>query len=351
MAITAKTLELIAARRAALGQTLDAQELALVKAWVEAWDQLAPEFEAALAQMLAGAKDGRLTAAQVARNVRLSKALALAAERLDELGSFAGETILVDLQTQVLVAAQSQIEIAASQLPAAERVAALPAWTRVSAEALDAIVQRTTENIHSTLLPLSDEATAVMRRNLIRGIAVGENPRRVAALMVRQTEKGFNGGLNRAMIISRTEMLDAHRAASKAADNANTKVLKGWVWSANLDARTCPSCLAQHGREHPLDEDGPDDHQCGRCDRIPLTKSWAELGFKNVVEPPSLLPDSREWFDSLTPGTQRRIMGPARLELLQSGTVDWDELSRKVSTTGWRDSMHVTPVKDLRPVT
>lgn len=61
-----------------------------------------------------------------------------------------------------------------------------------------------------------------------------------------------------------------------------------------------------------------------------------------------MLPDSRVWFDGLTPETQRQILGPTRLELLQSGAVSWEDLSRKVTTDGWRDSMHVTPVRDLQ---
>lgn len=347
MAITDRTLELIAARRTALGQTLDAQELALVKAWVDAWDRLSPEFEASIRAMLADARDGKLTGAQVAKNARLRKALSQAVRELDELSRLVEVTVENDLKREVLAAAQSQIEIAASQLPTGETLTALPAWTRVSEEALDAIVKRTTEQVHSTRLPLAADAVASMKRNLVRGIATGAHPSRVAARMVKQAESGFNGGLTRALVISRTEMLDAHRAANKAADDANSKIVAGWVWSAQLDSRTCPSCLAQHGQEHPLDEEGPSDHQCGRCARLPQTKTWKQLGF-NVEEPPSLMPDSEQWFNGLTPETQRDIMGPARLELLQSGAVTWGDLSHKKTTDGWRDSMHVTPVRDLQ---
>jgi hypothetical protein len=81
----------------------------------------------------------------------------------------------------------------------------------------------------------------------------------------------------------------------------------------------------------------------------PKTKTWKELGF-NIPEPADTFPDSRAWFDNLTDDTQRAIMGPERLQLLQSGAVGWDDLTVKRSTDGWRDSMHVTPVKDLRAV-
>lgn len=347
MAITSQTLALLSGRRADLDQLLADLDLALISAWAMAWDELAAEFDAALTELMAVVKNGRVTGSQAAKNIRLRKALSLAADRLDELAQMAGVTAQAEVMRTVLAAAQSQIDVAISQLPPEHRVSVMPAWTRASDAAMDAIVARTAQNITTGLLPLSDDAVAVMKRNLIRGIAVGDNPRNVARNMVRQAEKGFNGGLTRAMTIARTEMLDAHRAATKAADEANTDLMVGWLWGASLDARTCPSCLAQHGGLHPVDEAGPNDHHQGRCDRIPKMKSWRELGF-DIDEPEDLLPDAREWFDGLTADTQARIMGRDRLELLNTGAIGWEDLSTKVSTDGWRDAMHVTPVRDLR---
>jgi hypothetical protein len=40
-------------------------------------------------------------------------------------------------------------------------------------------------------------------------------------------------------------------------------------------------------------------------------------------------------------------MGGTRLELLQSGKIQWADLSTVKHTDGWRDSHVVTPVKDL----
>lgn len=348
MAITDRTLTLLEQRRRQLGITLADQEMALVKAWVEAWDTLSPEFDRAVSELTTAARGGRLSGPDIARSVRLKKALEQAAASLDELANFTEVTASNDLKRTALAAAGEQIDLAISQLPADQTLYAASQWTRVSGEALDAIVLRSTETIHKTLWPLSADAVKVMKANLVRGVAVGDNPRTVAQRMIRQAEKGFNGGLTRALVISRTEMLDAHRAASKAVDDANRTTLAGWIWSANLDARTCPSCLSKHGQLHPIEEEGPYDHQCGRCARLPKTKSWKELGF-DIEEPPDQLPNAREWFDTLTPDTQRYIMGPTRLELLQNGDIDWGDLSQRKSTDGWRDSFHVTPVRDLLP--
>ncbi|MGV0109826.1 phage minor head protein [Arthrobacter sp. CP30] len=348
MSINARTLALLVDRRDDLAKTLDAQTLALTKAWVEAWDTLAPDFDAALSELLAAAKDGRLSGSQVARNIRLRKALTLAAERLDDLSQSAVVTAKADVARTALAAAQSQIEVMTSQLPPAAQVATLPTFTQVSTAAMDAIVQRTTKRIVKDTLPLSDDAQMAMRRNLVRGIAVGDNPRVTARRILRETEGRFNGGLTRALTIARTETLDAQRAGGQAADLANPDVTAGWIWGSDLDARTCIGCLSKHGTEYPSDESGPNGHQNCRCDRIPKTKTWKELGFEGIEEPPSLTQDSEEWFGNLSDKTQRQIMGPERLALYQQGSVQWSDLGRVQQNAGWRDSVTITPVKDLR---
>lgn len=347
MAYNEKALAVISQRRAELDRLVAEQELDLIRAWVAAWDDLSYAFEAAMADLLMQATDGRVKGTLAARNLRLREALAQAAARIDELAANATVSASAAAAQAALDAAQSQLDAVIAQMPPDQTDGLVRNWTRVSTPAMDAIVARTAERIQSQFYPLSDDAVKAMRASLVRGIAVGENPRRVAKDMVRRAERDFNGGLNRAMVIARTEILDAHRAAAKAAEQGNEDVLKGWIWIATLDTKTCPSCLGMHGTQHRLSEDGPLDHHQGRCDRAPLTKSWKDLGF-DIEEPPSIIPDAEEWFNGLTADAQRRIMGPARLELLQSGDITFKDLSTRRVTDGWRDAMHVTPVRDLQ---
>lgn len=347
MALNEQALAVLSARRAELDALLANLDVQLVGAWVNAWDTLSIQFEQAYAELMLQAKGGKVRGTTVARNMRLRQALEQAAAVLNQLAADAATSAAAAASSAALSAAQSQIDAIRAQLPPEMLDGLAATWTRVDQTALDAIVRRTAEQIHSALLPLSDDAVAAMRNALVRGITVGENPRRVAKEILRNTERQFNGGLTRAMTITRTEMLDAHRAAGKAHDNAAREVVKGWVWLSKLDTKTCPSCVAQHGEEHPLDEDGPLDHQCGRCSRGPVTKSWKDLGF-DIEEPPSLVPDAQAWYDNLTPGSQRRLMGPARQEMLANGSITLRDLTTRRSTPGWRDSMHVTPVRDLR---
>lgn len=346
MAVTADTLRVVADLRTRLERLTDSQTLALTRAWVDAWDVLAPEFQTALVELMAQASDGSVSKATVAKNVRLRDALQAARAVLDTLATQTQTVVTNDVSTAVLDAVDGHAAIIGSQLPENYTSAGVT-FTRVSPEALAAIVERTTKQIHAATLPLAPEVEREMKKQLIRGIAVGDNPRRTAARIIDATENRFNGGLTRALTISRTETLDAHRAATQASEKANKSIVEEWEWHAALNARTCPSCWAQHGTRHPLTEPGPEDHQNGRCARVTVTKSWKDLGF-DIEEPESLTPDAETEFNNLTPETQRAIMGGTRLEMLQSGQIKWADLSTVKHTDGWRDSHVATPIKDLR---
>lgn len=345
MAITAQALRLQAHLDAHVQQVTDAQTRALTAAWVYAWAEVSADLQDTLEELFADG--GVVSRATMARSIRLRAVLGQVADRLDGLAATAGVRITSDLRAVVDAAASAQRGILAAQLPPLlDREMAALVDTRLDDAALDAIVHRTTQQITSRTKPLSAEAEDVVRRELIRAVAVGENPRVTARRMVRRAEKGFNGGLTRAMTIASTEMLDAHRAAAKVQQDQNAEVLAGWIWLCHLSLRTCPSCLVKNGTLHPLEEAGPEDHPQGRCSRMPKTKSWGDLGF-DVDEPDDLVTDARAWFDALPEADQIQLLGRQRWELLTTGQVQWEELTVKRSADGWRDSWVMTPVRDL----
>lgn len=345
MAVTAEALRLQARLDAQVQQVTDAQTRALTAAWVYAWAEVSADLQDTLEELLDGG--GVVSRATMARSLRLRAVLGQIADRLGTLAGQAGVRITSDLRAMVDAAAQAQREILVAQLPPLlnDEMAAL-VDTRLNDAALDAIVRRTTQQITSRTKPLSAEAEDVIRRELIRAVAVGENPRVTARRIVRRAEKGFNGGLTRALSISRTELLDAHRAAAAVQQDQNTEVLAGWVWLCHLSLRTCPSCLVKHGTFHELDEPGPHDHPQGRCSRMPKVKPWSDLGF-DVEEPDDQVRDARAWFDALPEADQIQLLGRQRWELLTAGQVEWEELTTLRPAAGWRDSWVMTPVRDL----
>jgi hypothetical protein len=350
MAVTRRTLRLMRMVRIQLDDTVDKATEDLVKAWARAWDTLIVEWGDAVDELVrSAARAGRWpNRSQILRVERAMKALDLTRNLLEDLADNAGVRILRDVPA-VVDQAGAHVDVIASQCPSSDSDLLLAVTLdRPSAEQLRAIVARTTQQVTSLLRPLSAEATTEMYRSLVRGVAMGTNPRVVARRLIRRLEGNFNGGLTRAMVVARTEMLDAHREAARVVHDANADVLAGWQWSATLDARTCPSCWAQHGLVHPLLEPGPLDHQQGRCARLPVLKSWSELGLGDD-EPNSVLPDAEASFRSLPRADQLQVMGSRRLALLDSGDVSWLALTSRRSTRGWRDSWTATPVRDLAP--
>lgn len=347
MAVNRETMRLAAAARAEVNGAVNGTVRSLTSAWVAAWDDLAREWQAALSELAAG--DEWPSRAALARADRAQRALDATREALDDLARTTGTQVATPLPDLTTAAAEWEARMTAAQMPAAAGAATelTARFNRVDPDQLAAIVNRSTQQITALTYPISTEATAVIQTTLIRGIALGDNPRATAREMLRRVEGGFNGGLTRALNIARTEQLDAHRAAGRAQDEANANVLTEWEWHTQLDVRTCSSCLVQHGTRHPLDEDGPLDHQQGRCARVPVTMSWRELGF-NIDEPPSVTPDAKAWFDGLGASQQEQILGSAKLELYQSGRVSWQDLSSRRSTPGWRDSYAPTSLRALQ---
>lgn len=342
MSITPGTLRAVQQLRAGIAGVVDAQARDLVAAWAAAWDEVAGELRDAVNDLVDAAAGGRVTKAQIGRSGRLLAALAHITDQLVGLAAAAGVRVIADLAGVVEQAGAAQVAAIGSQLPFAgqERVVT---WDRVDRAAVDAIVSRTAEAITAASRPLGGDAARAVRRELVRGVVVGDNPRAVARRIVTRAGAAFHGGLTRALVISRTEMADASRAASRAADLANKDVLTGWVWQASLGPRTCPACWAMHGTVHALTDPGPLGHPQCRCTRTPVARTWAELGFPGVEEPPSVFPDAAGVFDGMPPAQQMRVLGPARYAAWRAGQYPMGSWAARRSNPGWRDSYTVSP--------
>lgn len=348
MAISEETLRLHNRRTITVSGIIDDDTRRAVRGWARTWDQLASDFADALELAATQAGPGGRLSWRTANDVsRLSGALARAAAALDDLATAGRVNIVSDIGDVVDVATELTPQVIASQLPATvgPDVARLISG-RMAGDTLDRIVDRTSGRITSLLDPLAADAEAAMRRELVRGIAVGDNPRVAARRMLDRLEGRFNGGLTRALRVARTEMLDAYRQSSAEIATTDADIVSKVVWTAALDTRTCPACVAMHGTEFPTGTAGPEGHPQCRCTFIEQTKTWRELGFA-VEEPPSMFPDRDVWWDSLDDADRLQVMGPGRLAALESGEVGWDSLAQRKANVGWRDAYYVTPLKDL----
>jgi hypothetical protein len=291
MAVTHRTLAILDAIRLDLDRRISTEDRLIVEAWARAWAELRPAWSAAIDRLILIQQQGRKpTRREVSEALRATKAMVATQDAIIALAREQGIRISATLPDLTKAARRLEAEMLASTLPPnipPGHALAGVTFDRVDPKALDAIVRRTARQVTALTWPLSREATAAMKSILIRGVALGMHPNAAAALMLDRVGLAFNGGLARAVVIARTEMLDAHRAATAAQDKANRDLLTGWQWVAPWPA-DLPELLAMHGTEHDLDEPGPIDHQQGRCARVPLTKSWRELGFD--IDEPSVVP-------------------------------------------------------------
>lgn len=345
MAVTRETLRLMARLELIISSKLGASEAKMTTAWARAWRTIQSEWSA-LARIVAadiaeGKQPSRRTLARL-RNVRAAAASTQA--MLEQLIGSTGGILADDVLSIAQQTSAAQHRIITSMLPPGAPLG----HEGVPNRQLEAIVRRTTQQITSTLRPLSAEATEAMIEQLMAGAIRGQNPRDVARQMLRNVQGEFSGGLFRAKNIARTELLDAHRQAAAVTQNQYDDILSGWQWLAHLTARTCPACWGMHGTEHELSEPGPNGHQQCRCSRVPKTKSWADLGFA-ISEPPSLIRGGQQEFGQLSAKDQLAVMGPTRLAALKSGSADWSELAQLKHNPSWRDAYYVRPVADFRP--
>lgn len=339
MTITAETLVIARTMRIRLDATVDQATRDLAAAWSGAWDEIADEWAEALDELVQLADGDWPTQVQINRARRAQKAMQAAREQLDDLGRLTGVRILRDVSQLAADAALWEERLAVSQLPGSLTVD----WSRVDSDALAAIVRRTSQQVTASTRPLPAHQQAVMRQTLMRGIAVGDNPRQAANLMLARLEGVFDGGRRRAETIARTEMLDAHRHAARLARQTNHDLLVGWEWVTTFDARTCPACLSMHGRRFGVDDFGPEGHPNCRCTSVPALMSLRDLGF-DVDEPDTGVADAQAWFWEQSDAVQRQIMGRERLRRLKAGELDWDDLSVRRENPGWRPSYAVRPL-------
>ena len=311
--------DILRRQRAAIAKLIDGASDEVLLMWARTWTDLRGEILAEIERR------GEAAALRYAADY--------AARRLAETAQQSSAVVTGAARRLVELSMTDAAALIGAQLPAS--------WplNRPAKPELDAIVQRATTQITSRMWVLSDEATEAMRRRLIQGVAAGRNPRDTARLMVADVQDAFDGGLARAQVISRTETIDAYRTGAKAHHEANSDVLQGWVWLANLSARTCPSCVAMHGTEHALDEPGPLDHPQGRCSRMPLVKPELVPG-----APTPTIESGSEWLARQPEGVQRSVLGPRRFEAWKAGGYPASRWAVRRESEAWRASYAPGPI-------
>lgn len=167
---------------------------------------------------------------------------------------------------------------------------------------------------------------------MLAGLGSGQGALSIAKSMLTD---GLSLGLDRALLISRTESQRAYRSGT-IQQYRESGVVTGFYRLVKKDG-ACASCLALDGEEFELESE-LDDHPNGRCTAVAKIRG---------VEPPAW-DKGLDWFDRQDEGRQLEILGAQRLEMYRNGT-PLKAFSHKVHSDVWGDSPALIPLRDLTP--
>ena len=162
------------------------------------------------------------------------------------------------------------------------------------------------------LSKLSPVTTQQVSQALVEAVAKGWNPTKTAAMLQNQ----YGMALTDALRMTRTSQLYSYRESSRASYAANSDVLTGWQWHANLDGLTCMACTAQHGSIHPMNERLNGHHNC-RCAMLPITEVFGAHMDEAA---------GQQWFEGLGEAEQKKMMGAGKFQLWKEGKITLDQL-------------------------
>lgn len=175
------------------------------------------------------------------------------------------------------------------------------------------------------------EAADAMTEALVRGTALGWNPRKTAKFM----RDGLARGLDRTLTIARTEQIRVYREASRQ-QYEYSGVVEGYYRLVAHDDRTCAACLMAEGEFYHT-RDSLRDHPNGRCSTVP----------KVIGMPPLKWQKGPDWFLEQDEATQMKILGKSKFEAWRQGKFDLDQLVTVKHDATWGASVTPTPLRDL----
>lgn len=192
---------------------------------------------------------------------------------------------------------------------------------------------------------LSDAKARRLRDTIRLGVVQGENVdqivRRVRGTRaLNYTDGVMQIGRRGAEAMVRTAVSHTTGAAQEALYVANSDIIAREQWVSTLDTRTCKHCMALDGQTFDLGK-GPKRpaHIGCRCVRVPVTKSWRDLGF-DIDELPASTRASMNgqvsatetyetWLRKQPAGVQDEALGPTRGALFRRGGLPVDSFTNR----------------------
>jgi len=288
-------------RRALLTQERQAAS-AMVRAYGESWARIRVDLMRLHAQMAMA--DPAPSMVQVLRDERLRALQTQIEAELRRFAPYATESVTMT-QAQAIASAQRD---AGAAIETAQRSAGVTAgFNRMNPGAVEALVGYASDGspLRTLFEALGADVAPRVTDTLAQGVALGWGPRVTARAMRRD----YGIGLNRSLLIARTETMRAYREAAHATYEVNEDILDGWIWMAAISARSCASCIAMHGTLHPMSEKLNSHPNC-RCVAAP-----------HIRDAPNPITPGADRFAALSEEEQRKVLGPGMYEAWRDGQV------------------------------
>jgi SPP1 gp7 family putative phage head morphogenesis protein len=300
----------------------------------------------------------RIDAAR-ARGATVGPGLAFQGGRMDalltqaraELTRFQGQAVGIVSTAQETALQRVPADVTALTLaalgdaPAAAQAVLRNSWSHLPSNVIEEFVGRTAAGspLSGVFRSLGTEVGAGLETAIIGGLAAGSHPRVIAA----EVRNEFGTGLNRALLITRTETLNAYREATRREYQANADVVGGWTWHSALGPRTCPACWVMHGSKHS-NEERLDGHPRCRCSMLPLTPSWEELGFVGLPDTRPVVPRGIDLFEQASDEVQLSVLGAKGFAAYQSGEVKLVDFLARTDSPTWGTTRYARSVLAIR---
>ena len=344
----------------------------MVRVYAESWKRIRKKLERLQTEYERAQSQGQdVGMSWLYQNQRLSDMQQLVARELARFSSYASGSVSAQQARVISESLRFNRDMTVLSLGEEYDAQSRFAVRSLNTDAITALVGATQAGsaLDTLFRGIRAEGAQAAEDALVQGIVLGYNPRKIAP-MIRDA---LGIQLNRALTISRTEVMRAQRIATAESYKANADVIKGWRWQAALTGNTCPVCISMHGSIHPVEEEMESHPNC-RCVMIPVTKSWEELGvelgvdfsgvekagpsFEEIAKKYNISAERQKtyaqrkmtgeaYFRGLKAEEQRKILGPAKWLAWKEGKFAFDALSRKTYSAVWGEGVRQASLVEL----
>jgi len=179
-----------------------------------------------------------------------------------------------------------------------------------------------------------DKIVRQVNIGMVEGQNVDQIVRRIKGTQAANYSDGIlNASRHELQNVVGTSISSINSAVTKDTYAANSDIIKGEFWNATLDSSTCEACAALDGQEFELGEGPQPPLHWGpcRCRRLPIIKSWKELGI-NLKEAPEGTRASMDgqvpasttyggWLRGQSIETQNEVLGVGKAQIFRRGEV------------------------------